>query len=87
LAKVFPRVFIASKRSNVTCFGYESIPKKLITRANLSCNPFEIQRSMLSIAKLHYAKTSKTYNCLVFFTKGTSLVKIIFWKEKPILDI
>jgi hypothetical protein len=40
---------------------------------------------MLSIVELNFAKTSKTYNCLVFFTKGTSLVKITFWEAKTSL--
>jgi hypothetical protein len=82
LAKVFARVFTTSKIPNVTCFGYESTLKNLITTASLSCNPFDIQRSTLSIAKLHFAKTNKTYNCLVFFYQGNISCENYFLEAK-----
>jgi hypothetical protein len=68
LAKVFAKIFAISKKPNVTCFGYQSIPKNLITRANMSCIPFDIKISKLNVTKLHFAKASKTYNYLVFST-------------------
>jgi hypothetical protein len=45
MPKVFPKVSIDSKRLSVPCFSYQTPFKKLITRANMSCTPFDIQRS------------------------------------------
>jgi hypothetical protein len=48
---------------------------------------FDIQRSKLVIVKLHYAKASKMYNCLVFSTNlGNIICQNCFWKEKLFLD-
>jgi hypothetical protein len=59
MPKVFLEVFIASKRPNVPCFSYQSPFKNLFTRANMSCTPFDIQRSKLDVVELHFAKVSK----------------------------
>jgi hypothetical protein len=56
----------------VICFGYQSTPKKLITNPKISCPPFNIHKSRLGIAKWHYVKTCKTYNCFVFSTNMSS---------------
>ncbi len=56
----------------ITCFGYQSTLKKLITMANMSWTPFDIQRSKL-VAKLNFAKTNKTYNCLIFSTNSRNI--------------
>jgi hypothetical protein len=68
-------------------FGCQTIPKKLITRANMSCVIFDIQKSKLIVVELHCTKAGKTYNCLVFSTNyGIISCENKFWKEKPILD-
>jgi hypothetical protein len=59
MPKVFLEVFIASKRPNVPRFSYQSPFKNLFTRANMSCTPFDIQRSKLDVVELHFAKVSK----------------------------
>ncbi len=51
------------------CFGYQLAFKKVITNAQISCPPFDIHKSKLVIAKWHYVKMDKKYNCLVFSTK------------------
>jgi hypothetical protein len=58
MPKVFLEVFIVSKRY-VPCFGYQSPFKNLFTRANMSCTPFDIQRSKLDVVELHFAKVNK----------------------------
>jgi len=40
----------------------------MITKGNMSCIPFDIQRLKLDVAKSHYANASITYNYLVFPT-------------------
>jgi hypothetical protein len=86
LAKVCPLIFVTSKRLKVMCFGYQSTLKKLIINAKISCPPFNIHKSKLVVAKWHYVKASKTYNCLVFPTKlGNNHEKIVSWREKHVL--
>jgi hypothetical protein len=83
LAKVFAKIFAISKKPNVTCFGYQSIHKNLITRANMLCIPFDIKISKLNVTKLHFAKTSQTYNYLVFPTiLGNIFFEICFLERK-----
>jgi hypothetical protein len=43
LAKVFAKIFAISKKPNVTCFGYQSTPKNLMTRANMLCIPLDMK--------------------------------------------
>jgi len=59
MPKVLLEVFIASKRQSAPCFCYQTPFKKLITRANVSCTPFNIQRSKLNVVELHFVKVSK----------------------------
>jgi len=66
ITKVCPLILVASKRLRGMCFGYRSTPEKLFTNAKISCPPFNIHKSKLVVAKWHFAKASKTYNCLVF---------------------
>jgi hypothetical protein len=68
LAKDFPKVCATSKRPSVTCSDYKLGSKTLITRENMSCTPFNVQRSKFIIAELNFAKVGKTYNYFVFFT-------------------
>ncbi len=51
----------------------------------MSCSPFDIQRSKFVLAKLHYAKVSKTYNYLTFSMNlgSISCEKNSKRKEKP----
>jgi hypothetical protein len=55
----------------------------------MSCTPFDVQRSKLTIAKLNFAKVGKTYNYLVFFTnlQNISCENCSLEKKKQILDI
>jgi hypothetical protein len=44
----------------------------MIIDAKISCLAFDIHKSKLVIAEWHFAKASKTYNCLVFSTNPSS---------------
>jgi hypothetical protein len=59
MPKIFLEIFIASKRPSAPCFGYQTPFKKIIAKANMSCTPFDIQRSKLDDVELHFAKVSK----------------------------
>ncbi len=67
LTNVWLVVFVASNKPIVTCFGYQSLLKKLIPNANTSKAPLDIQRSKLTIAKEKFANVRITY-CWFFFS-------------------
>jgi hypothetical protein len=50
LAKVYPLVFVASKRPKVMSFSYQPTLKKSIIDAKISCLAFKIHKSKLAIA-------------------------------------
>lgn len=53
----------------------------------MSCLFFYIQRSKFVITKLHYAKASNTYNCLVFSTNLRNIIcQNSFLEGKLVLD-
>jgi hypothetical protein len=72
LAKVFPPIYVASKRPRVMCFGYQLAFLKLIINAKITCPPLDIHKSKLVVVKWHFAKGGKTYNYLVFSIKPTN---------------
>jgi len=67
--------FCCLKQIN-SCLSYQLHPKKIITRANISCTPFDIHKSKLVVSKIQYVNFGKTYTYFVFFTKLDN----IFWK-------
>ncbi len=82
MAKVFWEIFTTSKRPSATCFSCQLAPKKLIKNANMSCVPFDNQRSKLTIAKLLFAKVGNTHSYLVFSTNLTTfIVNFFLWTK------
>jgi hypothetical protein len=83
LTKDYPLVSITLKRPKVMCFGYQSTLKNLNMNAKISCPPFDIHKSKLAVIEWHSIKSSKIYNCSVFFTKlGRNLWKNCFLERK-----
>jgi hypothetical protein len=87
LAKAWPIVFVASNKPIMTCLGYQSLLKKLITNANASQAPLNIQRSKLmlhnDILLRHEQHIIDLFSSLTLII---CLVKIDFWKGSLILD-
>jgi hypothetical protein len=52
LTKACHVVLATSNKKNVTCFGFQSNPKKFMTKTNTSCAPLDIHKSKLAIAQL-----------------------------------
>jgi hypothetical protein len=53
----------------------------------MSCAPFNVQRSKLTIVELNFAKVHKTYNHLVFFTNLQDIsCENYFLEKKQVLD-
>ncbi len=44
-------VLVVSNKPRVTCFCFQSNPKKIMTKANTSCVPMGIHRSKLAVAQ------------------------------------
>lgn len=65
-------VFVTSNKPIVICFGYQSLPQKLITNANTSQAHLDIHRSKLVIVKWHLPKQEKIHK-LVFSTNPNNI--------------
>jgi hypothetical protein len=57
--KACPIVVVTSNNPILTCLGYQSFPKKLMTK-DTSYGPLDIQRSKQVVAKWHFASARKT---------------------------
>jgi hypothetical protein len=64
-----PIIYVAANKPIITCLGYQSNPKKYITRKNISCEPFYIHKSKLVMVKIKFINFGKTYTYFVFSTK------------------
>jgi hypothetical protein len=80
-------VFVVAKSSRVICLGCQLAFKILITNANMSCAPFDIQRTKLILENLHFAKVSNTHNWVFFPTNLNNIpYEKYFLKGKKKLD-
>ncbi len=77
LANVFPIIHVVLNKPIVTCLGCQSHPNFFITRANISCAPFDIHKSKLNVAKIQSINFGKTHICFIFSTK----LGDISWKK------
>jgi hypothetical protein len=57
--KAYPIVVVTSNSPILTCLGYQSFPKKLMTK-DTSYAPLDIQRSKQVVAKWYFANARKT---------------------------
>jgi hypothetical protein len=69
LANYSPIVFVASNKPIDTYLGWQLDPKKFITKANISCAPFDIHKSKFVVVEIQSVNFGKTYICFVFSTK------------------
>ncbi len=83
--------FVVSTTSNkprITCFGFQSDPKNIMTKIYTSCAPLDIHKSKLAITQLQSFSTCKTYVYLVFLPIHAKLcLKIICEKGIEHKDI
>ncbi len=49
-------IYVASKNPMAIWVGYLSTSKKIMTKINISWDPFDIHKSKLTIVDLHFAK-------------------------------
>jgi hypothetical protein len=49
-------IYVASKNPMAIWVGYQSTSKKIMTKINISWDPFDIHKSNLIIVDLHFAK-------------------------------
>ncbi len=59
-------VSVASNEPKMTCFGFQSNPKNIMTKTNTSCAPLDIHKSNLTIAQLQ--SFSKGKNMFPYFS-------------------
>jgi hypothetical protein len=56
LVKTCPIVSFTSNNRIMICFGYQLAPKKFITKAKMSCVPFDMQMLKLANGKITFNK-------------------------------
>jgi hypothetical protein len=76
LANICLIIFVSSNKPIITYVGCQLDPKKFITKAYISCAPFDIHKSKLVVAEIQFINFGKTYTHFLFSTKLAN----ISWK-------
>jgi hypothetical protein len=69
LAHVYSIVFVALSKPIITCLGCQLDPKKLISKANISCATLDTHKSKLVVVEIQSINFGKKNIYFIFSTK------------------